>query len=135
MVPPSTTPDFILAGIALIGSSFWLLWTRENSLKTTIQTLVTVFALAGVVALLFLTFLRFGCIDAVLNPGSGFSEPVPLWRALPAVGTEIASILCFLSSSFGARSVENKEYGDKLHSLLGTRRAILLDIPQPIVSD
>lgn len=96
MVPPSTTPDFILAGIALTGSSFWLLWTRKNSLNKTLQTLVTVFALAGVVALLFMTLLRFGYFDAVLYPRSGFSEPTPLWRVLPAIGAEIASILALL---------------------------------------
>ena len=93
MVPPSTAPVFILAGIALTGSSSWLLWTRKNLLNKTLQTLVTVFALVGVAALLFLTLLRFGYFDAILYPKSGFSEPTPLWRILPAIGAEIASIL------------------------------------------
>ena len=96
MIPPSTTPDFILAGIALTGSSFWLLWTRKNSLNKTLQTLITVFALVGVAALLFMTLHRFGYFDAVLYPRSGFSEPTPLWRVLPAIGAEIASILALL---------------------------------------
>ncbi|WP_241768273.1 hypothetical protein [Haloferax sp. ATB1] len=93
VVPPSTTPDFILAGVALTGSSFWLLWTRKNSLNKTLQALVTVFALVGVTALLFMTLHRFGYFDAVLYPRPGFSEPTPLWQVLPAIGAEIASIL------------------------------------------
>ena len=93
MVPPSTAPTFILAGIALTGSSFGLLWTHKKTLNKRLQTLVTVFALVGVVALLFLTLLRFGYFDAILYSRTGFSEPTPLWRVLPAIGAEIASVL------------------------------------------
>jgi hypothetical protein len=92
MVPPSTTPIFILAGIALTGSSFWLLWTHKKTLNKRLQTLVTVFGLVSVVTLLFLTLLRFGYFDAILYPRSGFSEPTPLLRVLPAIGAETASI-------------------------------------------
>ncbi len=96
MVPPSATPDFILAGIAITGSSIWLVWTRNNTLNKSLQTLVTAFALVGVTALLFMTLLRFGYFHAVMYPRAGFGLPTPLWRVLPAIGAEVVSILILL---------------------------------------
>lgn len=57
--------------------------------------LVTVVALLGAVTLLFSALLRFGYVDAVSSPSSGFGSG-PFWRVLPAIAAEGLSVVSFL---------------------------------------
>ncbi|EJN59922.1 hypothetical protein [Halogranum rubrum] len=92
MVPPSTAPAFVVAGITLVGSSFWLVTTRRGHRDERRQRVVTGCGLVGVGAMLLLTLFNYGYIDALLGR-SWFSVPIPLWRVLPAIGAEILSAL------------------------------------------
>lgn len=96
MLPPSTTLGFALSGTALAVATLWYFRT-QNSSPRRIRTLVTVVALLGAVALLSFTLLRFGYVDAVLSPSSGFNYG-PFWRALPAIAAEGLSVALFFVS-------------------------------------
>ena len=103
MLPPSTILDFVLSGTALACATLWYFWTRDSPPRR-IRTLVSVVALLGVVALLSYTLLRFGYVDALLSPSSGFNHG-PFWRILPAITAEILAIAIFSISL--VRSVLN----------------------------
>jgi hypothetical protein len=93
MLPPSTILDCVLSGTALTAAMLWYHRTRGSPPRR-IRTLVTVVALFGAVALLSYTLFRFGYVDAVLSPSSGFSYG-PFWRALPAIAAETLTIVLF----------------------------------------
>lgn len=92
MVPPSSAPAFVVAGLSLTGSLFWLLTTRRDHLDEKRQRFVTGCALVGADAVLLLTLFNYGYIDALLGR-SWFSVPIPLWRVLPVIGAEVLSVL------------------------------------------
>lgn len=93
MFPPSTTLDFLLSGMALTVAMLWYLRTRASPARR-LQTLAAIVALLGAVALLSSTLLRFGYVDAVLPPSTGFSYG-PFWRVLPAIAAETLAIVLF----------------------------------------
>ena len=100
MLPPSATLDFVLSGTALAVATLWFLRTRESPLRR-LQTLAAIVALLGAVALLSYTLLRFGYVDVVLSPLSGFNDG-PFWRVLSTIAVEgLSVVLLFVTLTRG----------------------------------
>ncbi len=95
MAPPPTTLDFTLATVALAGSTWWFVRTRNDSEseESPSRSGTTGLALLGACGLLWWTLVRFSFLSAVFSQNSGFSDTGPYWRVLPAIGEELVSII------------------------------------------
>ncbi|ELZ85950.1 hypothetical protein C453_09043 [Haloferax elongans ATCC BAA-1513] len=93
MFPPTTTLDFVLSGTVLVVATVWRLRTRESP-QGRVRSFTAIVGVFGAVALLWFTIRRFGYVDAVLTPSSGFGYG-PFWRALPAIAAEILAVSLF----------------------------------------
>ncbi|UVE49524.1 hypothetical protein KU306_11420 [Haloferax larsenii] len=93
MFPPSTTLDFALSGTMLVVATVWRLRTRESS-RDRVQTLIAITGVLGAITLLWFTLRRFGYVEAVLAPSSGFQYG-PFWRVLPAIAATTLALGLF----------------------------------------